>query len=885
MQALAVRVYNQVLSPFVLPRLRLWALLLVGAFVLVAARYFRPVGDGGSKGASLAIALVDDDLVDVRHASWVGEPTGLLGSQRVFFVARTSGELSDLYSAEVSLASGDRITDVRWLTNVSRTSGAEEQSLLAVGSYVAYLSRVGERLDAIEIIDTRGESESVTAGWSLRERLQNRVTNLQTSGTSDGLGRTRFALNVPAQNAVLARDGDRIVLNLPEGKTWVFDTATAKVTMGMAFATGRMLDKGRPSFIGWAVDTVRKVTGPGPIEWLEHRVYGAKDAVLRAFYGTFGNGTGDNDAAAADLGVTDVPVDSAQARERERLTVPDAELGWPPHALTPVLPEPTKGEGEWIPVVDDPFVKSNENAPPAFYQTYLHTDPERTFTRIYITIWDPRQVQLNMMPGTREPESATGETGEGRVPTDPDTVSRLVGAFNGGFQALHGEFGMMHNKRVYLPPKPWSATVAVFEDGRVGMGSWPGPPEGATEYVESVATAQIPGDMIAYRQNLTSVVEGGRFNPWERWYWGAAPLNASAQTFIDRTGMCVTAEGFMAHFWGQSMGPEAMGAAMNAARCTRGMHLDMNSRHAGFVFFNTGARTLSPLERALVDDYEFEGDYPGVSGVRYRARLGVRTMSLAPFPRWVEPDPRDFFYLTLKSVLPGGALSIDGKSLAFESKGLPHDGWPPAFARASVGAESSRVWLVRIDPARAEAAPLREASKVEGGKILGWYSGAGGQGELALSATRALPGWRYEVGRASDTSTAILRGEALATSPNAKSGVCVDSSGFLLYAEREGASSASLARVLGGNVCRSPVLALPDGAALALNVDGIAITANGKQQLDVRDAVALVSDGRPRAAPMFEDVQPLPYRSWSRLQDARVRYRPQSTPRFIRPAM
>ena len=57
----------------------------------------------------------------------------------------------------------------------------------------------------------------------------------------------------------------------------------------------------------------------------------------------------------------------------------------------------------------------------------------------------------------------------------PKPPKRLVGAFNGGFQALHGEFGMMAEGRVYLPPKPWAATVAVFEDGRVGMGSWPGP--------------------------------------------------------------------------------------------------------------------------------------------------------------------------------------------------------------------------------------------------------------------------------------------------------------------------------------------------------------------------------------------------------------------------
>jgi hypothetical protein len=145
---------------------------------------------------------------------------------------------------------------------------------------------------------------------------------------------------------------------------------------------------------------------------------------------------------------------------------------------------------------------------------------------VFVTIWDARQVQLHIAMGTREPESATGETGTGLVPRDERTLSRLVAGFNGGFQALHGEFGMMADGRVYLPPKPWAATVAVFEDGRVGLGSWPAPVSNVA-YDERAATAQIPEGMVAMRQNLTTVVEDGRYNPWERWWWGAAPEAAT----------------------------------------------------------------------------------------------------------------------------------------------------------------------------------------------------------------------------------------------------------------------------------------------------------------------------------------------------------------------
>jgi len=60
--------------------------------------------------------------------------------------------------------------------------------------------------------------------------------------------------------------------------------------------------------------------------------------------------------------------------------------------------------------------------------------------------------------------------------------------------------------------------------------------------------------IVEFRQNLTSVVEDGEYNPWGRWWWGAAPLNAREQTYIDRSGLCLTEEGFLVYFWGDSLG-------------------------------------------------------------------------------------------------------------------------------------------------------------------------------------------------------------------------------------------------------------------------------------------------------------------------------------------
>ena len=66
-----------------------------------------------------------------------------------------------------------------------------------------------------------------------------------------------------------------------------------------------------------------------------------------------------------------------------------------------------------------------------------------------------------------------GATGTGRLPDDPETLKRIVAAFNGAFKTEHGAYGMMVEGNVLLPPQDEAATIATYEDGTVVMGSWP----------------------------------------------------------------------------------------------------------------------------------------------------------------------------------------------------------------------------------------------------------------------------------------------------------------------------------------------------------------------------------------------------------------------------
>ncbi|MCC6878149.1 MAG: hypothetical protein IT378_27800, partial [Sandaracinaceae bacterium] len=531
----------------------------------------------------------------------------------------------------------------------------------------------------------------------------------------------------------------------------------------------------------------------------------------------------------------------------------------------------------WIPIVDDPFVASYPNAPPAFYQTFVRADPERTFTRVYVTLWDPRQVQLRIQAGTREPESSTGQRGAGTIPRDEPTLRHLVGAFNGGFQALHGEFGMMAEGRVYLPPKPWAATVAVFDDGRVGMGSWPAPDWQGRFYDERLANRQIPEDMVDMRQNLTSVVEDAEWNPWRRWWWGAAPREADEQTFTTRSGLCLTSEGFFAYFWGNGLGPEALGAAMSSARCARGIHLDMNSAHCGFELFRTipPGEEAAPRERRRSES-EPEGPLPEARGWRVRARRAVRSMARA-FPRYTGHDGRDFFYLTLRPVLPGPALSgaTEGEG-TFSTRGLPHAGWPHAFARTSLGREDARTWVVRIDPRRAVPAPLQRDER----RPLAFLTMPPTQGSLALVARRSSIGWTFAIGEARAGDRVIVAGGPVTAESVAARGV--DRDGFLVYVERE-AGAGPISDALERAGAAGGVELGESRLAFAVGDEGVGPDGFVPREVTPSSSMAWLARDRPASEVLWPDNEPRPYSEWGYLQGQRVRYFPEGPPRFARP--
>lgn len=867
--------------------------LVVGVTILRWGAY----ADGGSPERSLAMALSNDVVLDEGSVIWWGE-RGPTRFQSVLFRGQVDeGGTHDLYYVAVRMTDDGEVLGTRGLSNLTRSGSADEDRPVQFGPHhVGYAIRVDDRIDAFAVLDLLGESDEVTADWPARARAQNAITNLQETGRTVGMGRTRYAFVEPMRSVTLAPDGEHLRVSFEseadEGEVIV---SVEGVVRGEDYVEVEPQQKGMPGTITWVVDSVRNLSfvGPEPIAWLESRVFAAKDFLQRAYYGVVGQ-PDTVETVAEELGVT-----VEESRRRAELSVTDPELGWPPAPMEPLVDEPAEGEGQWIAIVDDPFVRSYPNAPPAFYSSYLLVDPDRPFTRVYLVVWDPRAVQLRIMSGTREPESATGATAPGMVPRTPESLGRVVAGFNGGFQSLHGEFGMMSEGRVYLPPKPWAATVAIRNDGAVQMGSWRGPPEGIRYYSESWANDQIPDDMVELRQNLTSVVEDGRWNPWRRWYWGAAPQGDEEQVFIDRSGLCLTEEGFVVYLWGKSMGAEELGKAMLAARCVRGLHLDMNQRHTAFELYHAFERDDPPpdLPRPIDPDMEFEINVPYARGWRVRGRKLVRTMTPMTFPRYIRRDPRDFFYLTLKPVLPGPHVegTREGEGV-FDTTGLPHAGWPHAFALAWLGHappeeadEQPRTHLVRIDPARvffgerphsepeseskseseseSESEPDSESAAED--RPLAYLTNARHtEGSLALYWVAQQIGRRFAVGRElPEGAHVVLRGQPLAEGEVAALGV--DPDGFIVYAEAEN-----------GDALETRMAAARVDAPLGLGSIRLAFALETmnvgpdtyERELDVSTALPIVANETPQHEILFPNVEPRPYMYWGPMQDVRVRY-------------
>ncbi len=635
-----------------------WKLVGLVALVAVAVRCADPRPPPATV-EGLARLLAHAASATVRPGDIAWEPSvgvlreALFGRRILFLASDEPGGPRDVHRALVRLSVGGQPISVHQVKNLTNTPLGDDTALEIRQKEAVFATVAYGRIQAITVLDVGGiPSDDRPTGIVDRALLV--VSSLQRTGSVRGVGRTDIVLDLPAERAKLTLDGAaggerRLAVDLGDpGRALSYDLRERVVRGpdgGQPYAAhaARQIHGAKP-LIHWAVDTVRHEVGPGPIAWLEEKVFGARDTLKRTTYSLI------SDESERVLKV-DLQEEAPAASILEASKVTEATPSWPPPSVPSIWQQTKPGEGEWEPVVL-PWLKpvpgtTDDATTDAYFQrTVIRPDADRPYSELLIVAMDMRRLELGMEAGFEDPEPLTGPPGAGRLPREKDVLDRVVATFNGAFKTTHGKYGMMVNRRVLLPPVPGAATVMVTDDGRVGVGSWP-------------ASEAIAEDIVSFRQNLDPLVEDGVANPTGRNIWGWQLSGTSIMT--ERTAMCVTPAGHLYYFWGAEMDGPTLGKALRQAGCSYGIHLDMNPRHCGFVFTDIVDMKSKEFHLQRADD-----------------RMGILPDK---FVRW---SPKDFFYVMVRDPRPrdpGGVRWVADAGLQ-----PPPSAIPAVFSgRASVG--------------------------------------------------------------------------------------------------------------------------------------------------------------------------------------------------------
>jgi hypothetical protein len=643
------------------------------ALVLTAALAACLVRAYGSKPPEPTVEGLSELLADavggtVKNGDLAWEPSpGFLaetfrGRPVLFLASQRPGQPRDLYRAYVRVTLDGKPVSVERVRNLTETPDGDDTALETRGDKALFATLAFGRIQAISVLDLPGIRASDRPA-SLLDRVLLGLSSFQETGSFAGIGRTDIVLDVPAQKATIELEPPRLAVDFGEqGRELLYDLERRVVRSGEggeAYAARAVPQiHGSKPFVFWAVDTVRAEVGPGPIAWLENVVFGAKDSVKKTTYALLSSPSEHALETRPQAAVAQV----LDARKVEALAD-----SWPPPRVPSIWKQPKSGEGAWEPVTY-PFLKpmrglaENGKKPiPYFYRTVIRPDPERPYSEVMLIAMDMRQLELGMQAGYEDPKPTTGPPGEGRLSQDPAVYERVVATFNGAFKTTHGNYGMMIDRRVLLPPVPGGASVVVTDSGTVGLGSWP-------------QNGDVPANITSYRQNLDPLVEDGVANPTGRNIWGWQLDGASVMT--QRTALCVTSAGHLYYAWSEEIDGPTLGKALRQAGCSYAIHLDMNPGHCGFMFTDV----VNPREG------------------KYQLKLASDAMKMSP-DRYVRWSPKDFFYVMVRDATPRDGSGVLWKP---DDGTQPPPAWLPGVYTGQLSLGQLEVQLVSFEPGHAQ---------------------------------------------------------------------------------------------------------------------------------------------------------------------------------------
>ena len=170
--------------------------------------------------------------------------------------------------------------------HLTRTPLGDDSGLLVVGHKAAFATAAFGKLQSVTVLDLDGIRDADRPS-GLLDRLLLGISSVQRAGTWSGVGRTDIVFTAPPAGATLTMDERAVGVDVGvPGQGLVYDLNLRRLQAdegGQAY-TARAAAQVHPPkpLILWAVDTAREEVGPGPIAWLENKVFGADLLLARA---------------------------------------------------------------------------------------------------------------------------------------------------------------------------------------------------------------------------------------------------------------------------------------------------------------------------------------------------------------------------------------------------------------------------------------------------------------------------------------------------------------------------------------------------------------------------------------------------------------------------
>ena len=334
-----------------------------------------------------------------------------------------------------------------------------------------------------------------------------------------------------------------------------------------------------PVVAAQVADVLRQTIGNEAVANLETMMFTLQDNVRKLEYQVTGK------KAASPWSLTPVPTQVVEVTPTLPVATPNPSqpqptptakpnlnltgVSWPPPNITNRLGA-LEDEGVWTPYIYD------SSGRVAAYRTFLQPDKDRKYVVTAVVVFNLNVTRLGYVIGTKEPASPVNLFRSGSIPNNDKQAGVLLAAFNGGFQAQHGNFGVLYEGNIVLSGREGMGTLILYKDGRVNLAPWDKKFYDTTE-------------IRSWRQNGPLLVQNGEINPDTNTtdkiksvdYWGAT-VDGNAVTWRSGVGLSANKQ-FLYYAVGPGLTVPTLANVLKNAGAKEAMQLDINPYWVQFV--------------------------------------------------------------------------------------------------------------------------------------------------------------------------------------------------------------------------------------------------------------------------------------------------------------